>query len=124
MPQLKPAWIDRDDTAGINGTSLEAMNFNRVHPSVNALHKQFIVASAQRRGFIFKEETAIKLIINGKHIVCFNSEDIALDARDLLDYDQELLPGRDYYIYACYNDSDPLNPGMDLVVSLNSTYPQ
>jgi hypothetical protein len=123
MPQLLPAWIDRDEAAGINGTSLEAESFNRVHPSVNALHKQVIIPSAQRRGFIFKEETALKLIIEGKHIVCFNAADLALDARDLLDDDQELLPGKDYYIYACYDDTDPVDPGLSLIVSLNSTYP-
>lgn len=123
MPILTPTWIDRDEASGINGTSLEAANFCRGFPSVNALHKQFLQPSAQRRGFILKAETAVKIIYNGTHYVCDVRADQTLDARDLLDEDADILPGRDYYVYGCYDDTDPQQPGLSLKVSLNSTYP-
>lgn len=123
MPHFSQVWKDKDEANGVNGTSLEAASFSRVHPSVNALHAQFIQPTAQKRGFCLKGETALKVIYQGTHYVCGIPSDLLLDARDLLDEDADLIAGRDYYIYACYDDSDPLDVGLTVKVSLNSTYP-
>ncbi len=123
MSHLNLAWRDRDNANDIPGTYLEAASFARIWPLQNVLHDQFLVPSALKRGFILREETALKLIINGTHRVFECRADTPLDARELLDVDQDLAAGQDYYVYACYDDADPLNPGVNLTVSLNSTYP-
>jgi hypothetical protein len=123
MPDLTLVWINEDSANEIEGTSLESANFNRIFPSVNAQHKRFIQSSAARGGFVLKADTCLKLIIDGTHHVCAVRADTLFTAADLLDEDAALLSGRDYYIYACYDDTDPLNIGLSLKVSLNSTYP-
>ena len=117
------AWKDKDAANDRPGTYLEAANFCRIFPLQNVQYRQFLMPSALKRGFILKAETALKVIMSGVHTVFECKADTALDARDLLDVDQDLAAGRDYYIYACYDNADPLDPGVRLVVSLNSTYP-
>lgn len=126
MPNLHmlPAWKDKDAANDLPGTYLEADNFARIFPMQNVQYKQFIQPSTARKGFILKAETAIKLIIGTRHAVFDCRADLPLNAAELLDVDQALLPGRDYYIYACHDTEEPLNPGVRLVVSLNATYPE
>lgn len=121
---MLPAWKDKDAANDLPGTYLEADNFARIFPMQNVQYKQFIQPSTARKGFILKAETAIKLIIGTRHAVFDCRADLPLNAAELLDVDQALLPGRDYYIYACHDTEEPLNPGVRLVVSLNATYPE
>lgn len=120
---MLPAWMDKDPANDRPGTYLQADNFARIYPMQNAQYKQFIQPSTARKGFILKAETAIKLILGTRHAVFECRADTPLNATELLDVDQALLPARDYYIYACYDAEDALNPGVRLVVSLNATYP-
>lgn len=126
MPNLHmlPAWRDKDAANDRPGTYLEADNFARIFPMQNVQYRPFIQPSTARKGFILKAETAIKLIIGTRHAVFDCRADLPLNAAELLDVDQALLPGRDYYIYACHDTEEPLNPGVRLVVSLNATYPE
>ena len=123
MSDMNPVFIDEDGTNGIEGTSLEHANLSRIFPSVNAQHKRFLQPSNARRSFFLKADTAIKLIIAGVHNVCAVRVDTVFDAEAILDLDVALLPGRDYYVYACLDDADPRQPGFSLKVSLNSTFP-
>lgn len=120
---LTPAWVDKDADNALDGSPLNAAQFCKVHPMELAQHKRFIQKSAMHKGFMFKGNTALKIIVNGVHRVFECKQDLALDATTLLDTDQDLLAGKDYYIYACFDNSDAQNPGCKLVVSLNSTYP-
>lgn len=120
---MTPAWRDKDAANDKPGTYLQADNFARIFPMQNVQYKQFLQPSTSRQGFILKAETAIKLILGTRHAVFECRTDTPLDAAALLDVDQALLPGKDYYIYACHDTADALNPGVRLVVSLNATYP-
>lgn len=123
MLHMTPAWRDKDAANDKPGTYLQADNFARIYPMQNVQYKQFVQPSTSRQGFILKAETAIKLILGTRHAVFECRTDTPLDAAALLDVDQALLPGKDYYIYACHDTADALNPGVRLVVSLNATYP-
>lgn len=120
---MTPAWRDKDAANDKPGTYLQADNFARIYPMQNVQYKQFLQPSTSRQGFILKAETAIKLILGTRHAVFECRTDTPLDAAALLDVGQALLPGKDYYIYACHDTADALNPGVRLVVSLNATYP-
>lgn len=123
MLHMTPAWRDKDAANDKPGTYLQADNFARIYPMQNVQYKQFVQPSTSRQGFILKAETAIKLILGTRHAVFECRTDTPLDAAALLDVGQECLPGKDYYIYACHDTADALNPGVRLVVSLNATYP-
>jgi hypothetical protein len=123
MPDMIPLIINEDAANEIEGTSIEAATMFRLMPSVNAQHKRYLQASASRTSFILKADTCIKLIVNGAHYVCGVQADKVISIADALDTDVSVAGGKDVYIYACLDDFDPLNIGLKIIVSLNSTYP-
>lgn len=121
---LTSVWVDRDEDNALDGTPLNAASLCHVLPMNNAQHARFIQKSALHTGFVLKQNTALKLIVNGVHHVFECKQDLAFNAATLLDADQALLAGKDYYIYACIDSTSGQTPKCKLVTSLNSTFPK
>jgi len=124
---------DKNKEIGLAGTGARARLFGRMHPSYNSMHDQFIVPHPHStRGFIFKDNTYIKLLLPNEggeydHLVFGSDNDIVIDfAERLLDVGVAFQAGRDYYIYLCHKapEGTQKTATSDLVISLNSTFPQ
>ena len=133
MADFNTFWINKDENEGIAGTGFSAQNMGLVHPSVNSFYDQFIVPIENNpRGFVFKGSTYIKLLIPNissgyDHVVFGSDADIVVNyAEQRLDTGITFQSGKDYYIYLCYKPPTTIQKTAqaDLVISLNSTYPQ
>lgn len=117
-------WHDRDDTIGDTGRPVDQVYLGKTSPSLNAETPRYLQAlSGSRRGCTLKANTLIKLIDgDGKHWIFMtgDSDTEIADLQTLLDTGTSFAAGKDYYVYLC--SLKPLN-GANLVVSLNSTYP-
>lgn len=93
-----------------------------VSPSVQAVESRYLQASnTVHTSFIFKGGTFIKLTHeDGESHLFGNREDVTFSAPSKLDTGDTLKGGYDYYVYLCSTDFE----SVDIVVSLNSTYPK
>jgi hypothetical protein len=99
---------------------LNADNLHQIHPQLQAVHAPFLVAgAASRKHVVFKQNTAIKLISDGTHLVFQADEDVEFNAQTALDFGSSFDAGKDYYVYLC----DQGDGTAALKVSLNATFP-
>ena len=89
--------------------------------SSSIIGQQFIYPSSNRRGFMLSGGTYIHITdSSGSMRVFSNHTDLDIpDAQTLLDAGAAFANGKDYYIYLCLEGQN----GLELKVSLNSTYP-
>ena len=132
MSDFNTLFWDRNEEIGLSGQGASAHLFGLSHPSVNSMYDQFIVPIEENpRGFIFKGGTYIKILLPKEgggydHFVFGVEDDLLVNhAEQRLDAGITFQPGRDYYIYLCYNapDGTQKTAQAEIVISLNSTFP-
>ena len=125
---------DRNESIPLAGTGVNARLMGLASPSVIQNEKRFIRATpGNNKGLVVKGGTYIKLSVPGStpgthdHWLFGVEEDLVIPyTEQRLDTGVSFQPGKDYYIYMCYKPATPVNPvpWADIVISLNSTYPQ
>ncbi|SDB04110.1 hypothetical protein SAMN05660653_00192 [Desulfonatronum thiosulfatophilum] len=116
MSTLNIRWKNQDAPQ----FKLNADNLHEIHPQLQAVHAPFLVAgTTSRKHLTLKENTAIKIISDGKHLVFQADADVEFNGQTALDFGSSFDPGKDYYIYLCDNGDGT----SELVTSLNATYP-
>ena len=114
-------WKDCNTLADGTFLGTNTSKFDLIHPDVNSLYKQFLVANG-KRGCTIKDNTFIKLIdSSGVHRVYGCTEEVTIaDLQSRLDTGSAFTAYTDYYIYLCQSTD---KCSADIKVSLNSTYP-
>ena len=125
---------DRNESIPLAGTGVNARLMGLASPSVIQNEKRFIRAvPGNNKALVVKGGTYIKLSVPGSapgthdHWLFGTEEDLIIPyTEQRLDTGVSFQPGKDYYIYMCYKPATPVNPvpWADIVISLNSTYPQ
>ena len=125
---------DRDESIPLAGTGVNAQLMGLASPSVVYTDSKFLQPiEDNHKGILIKGGTYIKLIMTngttGKpdHFVFGVVNDLALQyTEQKLDTGTSFRPGKDYYIYMCYMPATETDrvAWADIVISLNSTYPQ